>query len=617
VAAKKFKAGEILLAAGTVPEVAYRIQQGSVEVLQDSGGMAMPVAVLDRGQLVGAEELASGQAVADTIQALGLVIADEISKEQAMQLLGRRSPSAAKAVKPARASAKPGQDLVPVPEPKSFEQFTEDPAASVFKPGLLRRLLKPEFADVYDRLDVRIAALSGECGEQTSHHLMNELNKRRGLRARTVNASLSMPHESGRVSAILDMHRAATRWLTDNGGDVLIWGERPQEGGYSLVRMFTAEGGSVDAYRIGDGFTVMALPEPPDEIGAHRLHASLLAALRTKAAGKLLTIKRDLELLIADARETMLRETPGLDPMARAEDRAAIARVYANATLHKRRADDARTAISLLDQSLSVFSAERTPVEWAMAHRDRALLNQFIAERTNDTDALRNSIQDIEAAITVFGPSLFPYDWAAMNDRLGRALYRLDFDNGDIETLERALSAFESALDVFDKRRTPVEWAETMAHLGQVALVIGRERRSPAILLRAVEACNAVATARDRKNMPQHWASAQNNLGSALFLYGRVAGDTAALSGARDAFRTAHAIYQEKGSERLAAVAAKNLAHVEKALGRRRTRSAPPLDLPWEPNENEPPALPWEFEQRRSASSDLDSDDSWVDDRLR
>ena len=110
MAAKKFKAGEILLAAGTVPEVAYRIQQGSVEVLQDSDGMAMPVAVLDRGQLVGAEELASGQAMADTIQALGLVIADEISKEQAMQLLGRRSPSAAKAVKPARASAKPGQD---------------------------------------------------------------------------------------------------------------------------------------------------------------------------------------------------------------------------------------------------------------------------------------------------------------------------------------------------------------------------------------------------------------------------------------------------------------------------------------------------------------------------
>lgn len=615
MAAKKFKAGEILLAAGDVPAVAYRIQQGSVELLEDSDGSALPVAVLDRGQLVGADELASGNPMARTVQALGLVIADEISKEQAMQLLGRSA--VAKAVKPARASAKPSQHLVPISDGRTFEALSEDPAASVFKPGLLRRLLKPEFADVYDRLDVRIAALSGDGGEQTSHHLMNELNKRRGLRARTVNAALSMPVGDERIGGLLDMHRAATRWLADNGGDVLIWGERPEAGGFSMIRLFTAEGGAVDAYRIGDGFTTMALPEPPDDVGAHRLHAALLAALRTKAAGKLLTIKRDLELLIADARETMLRETPGLDPVARAEDRAAIARVYANATLHKRRADDARTAISLLDQSLAVFSAERTPVEWAMAHRDRALLNQFVAERTNDTEALRNSIQDIEAAITVLGPSLFPYDWASLNDRLGRALYRLDFDNGDIETLERALSAFESALDIFDKRRTPVEWAETMAHLGQVALVIGRERRSPAILLRAVEACNAVATARDRKNMPQHWASAQNNLGSALFLYGRVAGDTAALSGARDAFRTAHAIYQEKGSDRLAAVAAKNLAHVEKALGRRRTVSEAPAQLPWEPNENEPPPLPWEFEQRRPASSGLDTDETWLDDRLR
>ena len=123
-----------------------------------------------------------------------------------------------------------------------------------------------------------------------------------------------------------------------------------------------------------------------------------------------------------------------------------------------------------------------------------------------------------------------------------------------------------------------------MGHFGQVALVIGRENRDAAMLLQAVDACNAVVTARDRKHMPLHWASAQNNLGSALFLYGRVAGDTSALQGARDAFQTARAIYIDKGAERLAGVAEKNLRHVDKAMTRKREKAAPP-QLPWEGRE--------------------------------
>lgn len=620
MATKKFIAGEVLLAAGAVPDIAYRIQQGSVELTRQATGGGKPVAVLDRGDLIGANELIDGTAMTETAQALGALTVEEISKEQAMRLLGRRAPAKRSDEKKSRDADTPStkSQLITLPQ-SGHDSGLEDPASSVLKPGLLRRLLKPEFADVYDRLDVRIAALTGEGGDQASAHLTSELNKRRGLRARAVNISLRLNADAEPLAAMADLKRGAARWLTDNGGDVLVWGERPPGGGFAHIRMFVRDDALVDAYRIGDGWTMLALPEPLDAAGAHRLHAALLAALRTKAAGKLLTVRRDLEVLIADAREIMLSETAGLHPMTRAEDRAAIARIYANATKQKRRAEDARTAITLLDQSLDVFSFERTPLQWAMAHRDRALLGQFVAERTNDADALRGSIANIEAAITVLGPTRFPFDWASLNDRLGRALYRLDFDNGDPEPLERALGAFEDALEVFDRRKTPIEWAETMAHLGQVALVIGRERRSPSTLLRAVEACNAVVSVRDRKSMPQHWASAQNNLGSALFLYGRVAGDTNALQGARDAFQTAYSIYVEKGSDRLARVAAKNLVHVDRALTRRPKREQPP-QLPWEPNEAEPPTLPWELEPRdaaRQLSASREDFDEWLDEHRR
>lgn len=631
MATKEYKSGDILLAEGSVPDSAYRVVQGSVEMTRDVDGMSMPTAVLDRGALIGAEEFLDGRAMEDTAQALGNLVVETISKEQAARLLGKQPAQKKAPEKPARKIAtekktdsSPSRALVALSSQSETEFAVEDPAASVLKPGLLRRILKPEFADVYDRLDVRVSALEGDGGEQAAQHLIAELSKRRGIRARTMNAKVSLEFESDPVAAMADLKRASTRWLLDQGGDIIIWGAVVNAGQLLHLRLFVREDPPVDQFRMGDGWTLLVLPMPLDAASSHRLHAALLASLRTKQAGKLLTVRRDLEVLLQDARDQLLQEVPGIDQLSRAEERTTVARTFASATRFKRRAEDAQTAMTLFDTALDAFSAEKTPLEWAFAHRDRAFLGQFIAERTNDTAALETSIGDLEHALKIIGPTAFPHDWAAMNNRLGLALYRLDFDNGDAETLEHALHAFRNALSVYDRKQTPNEWAEAMGHFGQVALVIGRENRDPSMLLQAVEACNSVVSARDRKNMPLHWASAQNNLGSALFLYGRVAGDTSALEGARDAFRTARAIYVEKGADRLAAVAEKNLGHVDKAMSRRRKKANPP-ELPWEGAPGEPPPLPWEFGPGASGGSHgeatapkaVSKNDIWLDERLR
>lgn len=631
MATKQYKSGDILLAEGSVPETAYRIQQGSVEMTRDVDGMSMPTAVLDRGALIGAEELLDGRPMEDTAQALGNLTVETVVKEQAARLLGKQVAKKKAPEKPVRKAAaekktdpSASRALVALSAQSDTEYAVEDPASSVLKPGLLRRILKPEFADVYDRLDVRVSALEGDGGEQAANHLIGELSKRRGIRARSMNAKVSLEFENDPVAAMADLKRASVRWLLDQGGDIIIWGALVQSGQLLHLRFFIREDPPVDQFRMGDGWTLLIVPMPLDAASSHRLHAALLAALRTRQAGKLLTVRRDLDVLLMDAREQLLQDVPGLDPLSRAEERATVARTFASATRFKRRAEDAQTAMTLFDTALDAFSAGKTPLEWAFAHRDRAYLGQFIAERTNDTSALETSIGDLENALKVIGPSSFPHDWAAMNNRLGLALYRLDFDNGNAETLEHALQAFRNALTVYDRKKTPNEWAEAMGHFGQVALVIGRENRNPSMLLQAVEACNSVVSARDRKKMPLHWASAQNNLGSALFLYGRVAGDGSALEGARDAFRTARAIYVERGADRLTAVAEKNLGHVEKAMSRRARKGAPP-ELPWEGSPGEPPPLPWEFGPGSSgrtgtgtsAPKIASDDDIWLDERLR
>lgn len=625
MATKEYKAGDVLIGEGAVPKRAYRIVQGSVELTRDVDGMSMPTAVLDRGALIGADELVDGRAMDDTAQALGNLTVEPISKEQAARLLGKTAPqsktSKSLSVAPGKPrDAQPPRALVALSANTDPQFAEEDHASAVLKPGLLRRILKPDFADVYDRLEVKVSVLEGEIGEQASAHIISELNKRRGLRAKAMNAKVSLQFDGDPIEAMRDLKRAGERWLVDNGGDVLVWGAVTAQGDLIHLRFFVRDDKLVDQFRMGDGWTLLVLPLPLDAAAAHRLHATLLAAIRSKVAGKLLTVRRDLEVLLDEARDYLTEDSGHLDPLARAEDHATIARIFANATQFTRRAEDARAATVLLDKALDTFSADGTPLEWALAHRDRAFLGQFIAERANDTDALRGSIVDLEAALSVLGPASFPFDYAALNDRLGMALYRLDFDNGDTATLERALRAFQDALTVYDKRKTPSEWAEAMGHFGQVALVLGRENRNPQMLLKAVEACNAVVSVRDRKNMPLHWASAQNNLGSALFLYGRIAGDHDALRGASDAFQTARAIYIEKGADRLAGVAEKNLRHVDKALSRKVAKKRPP-DLPWEEQTDGPPALPWEMGPGASGTKLKkvipEKGDTWRDERLR
>ncbi len=614
--AREFKDGDVIVAEGVVPERAFRIVQGNVELMRMMSGLQTPLGILDAGELVAAEELLHGRPMGASAHALGSVKLEELNKEEAARALGKTAPAAPAKKKAARDAVAQKPETK---ESRALVPFTAaliddgSAAAAVLKPGILRRIMNPEFADVYDRIDVRIADLAGAGGDAAAEHLATELNSRRGLRAKVMGKTVDLDMNDDPVGNMALLAKGAERWLLDNGADVMVWGEMPPPGKVMHLRFFVRDRQAGDTFRIGDGWTLLALPLPLDTAAAHRLHAAVLAAARTRSAGKILTVRRDLDVLLGEARDSLLQPTPGLNARERAEDQATVARVLANFTRIKRRADDARTAISLLQQALGTFIRDRTPIEWAMAYRDCALLHQFVAERTNDTDALRRSVDAIKAALQVIDRNYFEEDWAALKHRLGLALYRLDFEAGDMETLEESLEAFHEALSFYDRKSMPLEWAESMGHFGQVALIIGREQRSPAILLRAVEAFNSVLQARDRRNMPLHWAAGQNNLGSALCLYGRITGDHGALLGAHDAFTVARTVYDERGSDRMSAVASRNLRHVEKALSRTAPESRKHRrSKPARSEDAGPPPLPWELKAIRDRGEDF-----FVDERLR
>ncbi len=263
MALKDLKAGEVLLAEGDVPQRAYRIVEGSVEMSRDVDGMSMPTAVHDRGALIGADKMLDGRPMEDTAQALGALKVETVSMEQAAQLLGRKPASGKteKPIKQARALTTQSNDLKPsralvALSASSSKDYTaeEDTAANVLKPGLLRRILRPDFADIYDRLDIRVAPLEGEDGEQASTHLISELSQRRGLKARAMNAKVELDLSDGDpVAAMHSLKKAAERWLADNGGDVIVWGAVAPGGQFVHLGFFVKNAKPVDPYRMGDG----------------------------------------------------------------------------------------------------------------------------------------------------------------------------------------------------------------------------------------------------------------------------------------------------------------------------------------------------------------------------
>ena len=125
-----------------------------------------------------------------------------------------------------------------------------------------------------------------------------------------------------------------------------------------------------------------------------------------------------------------------------------------------------------------------------------------------------------------------------------------------------------------------MHWAEAMNNLAQVTQVLGEQLKNPDALEKAVQACRAALEVRTKAKSPLLWASTQNNLGSALFLLGKMTKAAERLEGAAEAFDLASGLYRARGMEKMAAVAEKNLGHVQQLLDQSGPKGLPEMD--WE-----------------------------------
>lgn len=411
-------------------------------------------------------------------------------------------------------------------------------------------------------LQIGVAAVNNDVEGGWSRALVGLFEGRPGIVVHPLSESLQL--EAGADQAQVNVAVLKARQLLANEQvlDLLIWGDVHADG---FTLWFTAAG-AVDDERPGSfsPYFKLELPgefEPP--VG------DLLALTTIAAIEPLSDEQRALQRQLLPAAVEAVGGLVGSLPVAwnMEQQRTALtAYGHAAATIAAAEGD-----VAWYDKAAEAYRAAVLRLPRDDHGMDEALLRRHLggvlsaaADRRQEAVPLEEAVAEFRAAAECLLKSVYPQEWASAQNRLGVALYKLDLLTGQASLLKEAMTAFQAALQVFTRGEAPQRWADAMNNLAQVLQVYGDQVKSSEVLERAVEACRAALEFRPRDRTPMAWAASQNTLGTALFLLDKHRQRTDHLDEAATAFTGALEVFRQMGAGRPAAVAAKNLAHVQK-----------------------------------------------------
>jgi hypothetical protein len=189
-----------------------------------------------------------------------------------------------------------------------------------------------------------------------------------------------------------------------------------------------------------------------------------------------------------------------------------LAASYTN-RIRGERADNQERTIGLLETTLTVFTLEAFPTNWANTQNTLAVtyMNRIRGERA---DNLERAIGLCEAALTVRTREAFPTGWAMTQHNLATA-YRDRIRGERADNLERAIGLFEAALTVYTREAFPTYWAVSQRSLADAYTERIRGERADN-LVRAIGFYEAAVTVYTREASPHHHLAVANRLGRVL-----------------------------------------------------------------------------------------------------
>lgn len=634
---RDYQDGETLFSEGDTPSATFTLVEGAVELSRANDGAVENLGFIQPGETFG-DELAEGGRYRATARAIGAVVVTVVASRSSgrsggFSLAGLLQPLTAILTKlsapPSPAPALSGPDgAMPVPGA---------PIAPPPKMGLFQRLVGSG-----TELAVRVGHFRG-ADAALSRDVAGLLARRAGIRTRIVNTTIDAPqlaHDADdkapvelvdpaleeiamrHLTAITDAARAAGR---KEGGDLFVWGHVTDQE-HTLTLYFTStEAEDEDQYGLFQSIVPVVLPLPVQPEWGDLLYAALLCAATPKAKATRLQCRELLPAAMAGATALITNLPHDLSLEDQAMARLSFANITARVAAQSLNGPLFGQAASFYQATLDVIKKDTSPLLWGLAQRNLGMALGGLADAGGDTSvpeltpdaALAAAAEAYQAAGHVLSKSVLALVWAAMQNRLGVVLYKLDAKANDADALKATLSAYQDALQVFSQLQSPLRWAEVMHNLAQAAQVLGEQIRNKELLQKAVDACRAALKVRRQETHPRLWAATQNNLGSALFLLGRTLKDRDSLEQAADAFAQVRDFHENVGNAKVAAIAGRNLAHVEKILsGGNKTQPGHPPRMKWEPTEEKEASAEAVLEaegdttQGEDAMADSDADDA-------
>lgn len=550
---RTFLDGEVIFREGDASNAAYIVVSGKVELTKAGDAAAT---VVGAGDIFGETGILEQGRRTATAYARGPVTVKVIER-------GALVKSAAPP--PATAPGRVGLWLRRLQAPASGGPGTRSQATlSELVAQLVSRVRRPS----PDRIEVRIAPLTGDGATPHTARLVAALATAKAVRARVLKKPLAAKADGNAGDPTAALAAAAHAALTEENADVLIVGDASPPGLTMTLRLFTRVPDEDDAPGALGPALPLTLPTNFSPELASLLAALVLTAANPKNEVKAAAVRAALPAVVETALPAMEKPPPDLTSREQASLLFAFGNVAARLAVHKGALDLHQRAALAFRAAADALARETGTLEWAFAQRNLGHELLVLAERSNDRDTLKAAADAFRAALGGLTKERFPREWAALQNRLGMTFYRLDFDAGDIELLKTALAAVQSALQIYSRSESPLRWAEVMNNVGQIAQVLGEQLRNPEVLEKAAEACRQAIEVRRKETMPMLWAASQNNLGSALFLLGKMTSSRTTLEAAVAAFNGAREVYLARGAAKLAAVTEKNLARVEPQLVR-------------------------------------------------
>ncbi|MEQ8194706.1 MAG: cyclic nucleotide-binding domain-containing protein [Rhodospirillales bacterium] len=566
---RSYRDGETIFAEGDPSTSAYIIVKGQVELTKKGRHGPVLLSVLKTGEMFGEMGILDRGNRSTTACAKGAVTLQVIARENFLKALQTR-PELVRAVM---------ESLVQRLREANERLVRNTPAGKVAvpsripnapkKPGLFDKFVNMGMEGKPDRLDIRIAPLAGAAGPHITQRLVEAFEGMENVRARLHGDPILYERTNPEENTFAQAAERAVALLEQTKADLLIWGEAPATGTTMVLRFYPAVMAELDRYGYFGLQTELHLPVDFNQPVAELLRTISLAATSPRTTGKALAL-RDAFPAAAEKAMGKLQELPaGMTSRERASVHLCFGNAIAYLAGQRNNPEMHQQAAALYQSAIATLNPQETPYDWAIAQLNIAACLLAIAERTEDFATLESAMDACEAALTVLDKSTHGRLWALAQNRLGLSLYKMDLQTGDTEMLKKALNAYQAALQVFTRTETPRLWADVMNNFAQAALILGEQMHSSEVLMKAINACHATLDIRTQKDNPLLWASTQNNLGSALFMLGKMTRDPGALEGALDAFSQALEIYEDRGASRMAAVAAKNLSHVQRLIDKR------------------------------------------------